>query len=100
MLVVFERLGEHPTTINDVVIDAATGEEKPRDYVLTSRSDVGKRQRLDYIFYVTRIGGAAERFEMQIRSAQVQPFFVDHPLFTQLSDHYAVITSLQINKRS
>lgn len=83
-----------------MVLDAATGEEKPRDYVLTSRADVGKRQRLDYIFYATRTNEAAPTsFEMQIRSAQVQPFFVEHKLFTQLSDHYAVIASLQITKR-
>jgi hypothetical protein len=97
---VFEALGEHPTTINDVVIDATTGEEKPRDFVLTSRGDVGKRQRLDYIFYGTRRNDAEpSRFEMQIRSAQVQPFFVQHALFTQLSDHYSVIASLRITKR-
>jgi hypothetical protein len=103
---VFEHLGEHPITINDVEIDPVTGVEKPKDYVLTNRNDVGKRQRLDYIFFAQKVQRRASysllashifqanpeerQFDLALQLAEVQPFFVKHPLFTQLSDHYAV----------
>ncbi len=41
----------------------------------------------------------AGQVHVQLRDARVQPFYVQHPLFTQLSDHYGVSANLTFLKQ-
>jgi len=100
----FQTYGEHPITY------AESNNGKPMETVLTDKDDLCSNQSLDYIFKLnlknfdkTRDGDLEEggispkkrKLRIQEGSAKVAKFFVESLEFTQLSDHYGSMVTLE-----
>jgi len=101
--------GEHPITY----ADSYCGEDeqaKPLETVLTHKDDLCSNQSLDYIFrlYPKQLLGAKKIRDLENQpmqkqsnlripegSARVEKFFIDGCDFTQLSDHYGTMVTLE-----
>jgi endonuclease/exonuclease/phosphatase family metal-dependent hydrolase len=101
--------GEHPVTYADSFTDDA-GELKPLETVLTHKDDLCSNQSLDYIFRlhpksivntkrrdIEEGGLLPKQGKLRIieGSAKVAKFFVDSCDFSQLSDHYGTMVTLE-----
>jgi endonuclease/exonuclease/phosphatase family metal-dependent hydrolase len=96
--------GEHPITYGDTYIDD-NKEMKPLETVLTLNDDLCSNQSLDYIFlYTPRVSkdqvnpeqpSTKRRLNVLDGSARVEKFFLEDFEFTQISDHYGVMVSLE-----
>jgi len=102
--------GEHPTTYGDSYMDHYN-QMRPLETVLTDRDDLCSNQSLDYIFQLTPKSLFTEEFEKKLplkksrlqimdQSARVEKFFVEDQQFSQLSDHYGVMVSLEYSEGS
>jgi len=88
--------GIHPTTYADV---CPTDSMKPRETVLTHTADHCTQLAIDYIMLLdTKINNKTGGITVKDNSTRVEEFFVDeHPKITQMSDHYAVTTTLVVD---
>jgi len=96
--------GDHPITYGDTYIDD-NKEIKPLETVLTLRDDLCTNQSLDYIFlYTPRMPtnqvkpdtqATSKKLNILEGSAKVEKFFLEDFEFTQISDHYGVMVSLE-----
>jgi len=105
----FKKYGEHPITYADSYMDDKGF--KPAETVLTHKDDLCSNQSLDYIFrlYPKRLlstkgvrdleDNQPSQKQSNLRipegSARVEKFFIDGCDFTQLSDHYGTMVTLE-----
>jgi len=99
--------GEHPITYGDTYVDD-NKEMKPFETVLTLKDDLCSNQSLDYVFlYTPRMNKDQVNPEEQTTnrklhivegSARVEKFFLEDFEFTQISDHYGVMVSLEYSE--
>lgn len=82
------HLGKHPITYGDAEVNDK-GIEQPRELILTPKSYLLRKQRLDY-FFVKDTG------DLLVESAKVEEFLVKHPNVTQLSDHYGLSAVIRL----
>eukprot|EP01111_Echinosteliopsis_oligospora_P005361 TRINITY_DN18646_c0_g1_i1.p1 TRINITY_DN18646_c0_g1~~TRINITY_DN18646_c0_g1_i1.p1 ORF type:complete len:414 (-),score=59.72 TRINITY_DN18646_c0_g1_i1:107-1348(-) len=104
--------GDHPITYGDIHEILHEDEEanttnpsspldkkhKPRETVLTHTADHCCALCIDYILFADSAVNKKDKL-IQVVNTKVEPFFVDDAKFkfSQLSDHYAVCTTLRIN---
>lgn len=104
--------GEHPITYGDSYVDD-NKELKPLETILTLPEDHCSNQSLDYIFLFNpkslyKKGDDVEdqpfikqrKLKVIDGSARVEKFFIEDCEFTQLSDHYGVMVSLEYTESS
>jgi len=110
-LILEKYRGEHPPTYGDAKFDKHGKLLHIQEPVLTNAADWACRLAIDFIFLITRspIGSEAQDTttkeqstskppQLWVKDTNIQPFLVNplqHPFF-QLSDHYAVDTTLEI----
>jgi len=102
--------GEHPITYADSETQEGNDELRPLETVLTHKDDLCSNQSLDYIFRLhpklsnnkkSRDLEESQPLQKQSRliipdgSARVEKFFIDGHDFTQLSDHYGTMVTLE-----
>jgi len=90
-----EQFGGHPITYGDFYHEE--GRTIPKETVLTHQVDHCRPEYLDYILF--KDGKQKQKMYVKKESTRIEPFFVpEHQKgkvpFTQLSDHYAVTTTL------
>jgi len=101
----YDSYGHHPTTYGESVI-AEGQEERALETVLTAVEDLKSNQSLDFIFrlHPTSISKNSTEGQMMQKkgklhippgSAKVEKFFIDGHTFTQLSDHYGAMVTLE-----
>jgi len=95
--------GDHPITYGDTYIDD-NKEIKPLETKLTLSDDLCSNQSLDYIFLYTPrptnqvkpdTQPTKKKLNILEGSAKVEKFFLEDFEFTQISDHYGVMVSLE-----
>jgi len=87
--------GLHPTTYADVHPENA---KLPRETVLTHKADLCTRLCIDYMLFLdTNVNCQSRGIQCKEQSTKVEELFInDHPYVTQMSDHYAVTTTLTV----
>jgi len=99
----YKTYGEHPITYADTYMED-NKDMKPLETVLTHTDDLCSNQSLDYVFQYSMKKQndqnqvppekTKRRLNVMDGSAKVEKFFVEDCKFTQLSDHYGVMVSL------
>lgn len=96
--------GDHPITYGDYhEVPHETEEDKmvthPRELHLTHKADHCCGLCIDYIFMADTEANMRENM-VSVRETKVEEFFVppEKFIFSQLSDHYGVSTTLRVNK--
>ncbi|KAJ1970607.1 hypothetical protein H4R35_005767 [Dimargaris xerosporica] len=106
---VYDKLGYHPVTFGDIEFNDQ-GSFQPKDLILTGLAEHASCQRLDYVLWVDPlpVPPAAKaatttsqpRYTVEPTEAAVVPLhtyeFGTSAVFTQISDHYGVATTLQL----
>jgi len=89
------ELGTHRATYGDYYVHE--NKTHPKEVVFTQEIDHCIPQCLDYFFWKDSIENAKNHtISVKPGSTKVEEFFIkNHPLFTQLSDHYGVSTTVQ-----
>ncbi|KAI9505328.1 hypothetical protein GGI25_003652 [Coemansia spiralis] len=91
-----ERLGYHPVTFGNIVVDNE-GTAHPRETVLTTTQDNMVMHSIDYVLWHNP---DAQEHEIvaQIKDVGVTPNFTPEQPFTQISDHYGVSALITFHK--
>ncbi|KAJ2518573.1 hypothetical protein H4217_003247 [Coemansia sp. RSA 1939] len=84
-----ERLGYHPVTFGNIVVDAQ-GAVHPRETVLTTRMDNMVMHSIDYVLWHNPDAAKAAEIVASLADVGVTPNFTPGSSFTQISDHYGV----------
>jgi endonuclease/exonuclease/phosphatase family metal-dependent hydrolase len=99
-----ETYGEHPITYGDFhsvphETEAGAVVTTPRELHLTHKADYCCGLSIDYIFMADTVANQRENV-VEVTETKVEEFFVppEKFIFSQLSDHYGVSTTLRVNK--
>ena len=107
--VVFESLGIFPPTYGVSRI-GPDGTEEPDEVVLTHAVDYCTNLCLDYIFQITpkemksidflppevQLAKKSSLLRVKEKASRVEQFYVQHPQVTQLSDHFGLVTTIEM----
>ncbi|KAJ1921541.1 hypothetical protein H4219_000578 [Mycoemilia scoparia] len=83
----YSRHGYHPVTFGNIIIDK-DGNVKPRESVLTTKSDNMVMHSIDYLFWYNP--GQHQSAKAKLENLAVVPNFISGKPYTQISDHYGV----------
>ncbi|KAJ1899904.1 hypothetical protein LPJ66_001823 [Kickxella alabastrina] len=88
-----ERLGYHPVTFGNIVVDQQ-GKAQPRETVLTTEHDNMVMHSIDYILWYNP-GEHSGGMSAQLEDVGVAPNFTPGQEFSQISDHYGVSAEIK-----